>query len=189
MQGGAGGSVVTGGAGGSVSVGGGMMGGTGGSGTAGAAGAASTCGLPLVSGPCNAFFHAYGFDPMRGHCVRFVYGGCGGNENRFDTLAECEQTCGGSSMGGCPESRPDGMTCAPSGLQCTYAWQDGCLCAHPMNAYCSKIDPECPPVLLDVPPPEDDECVGDDCVARVVIPPNYSCTCGTGSVWDCVPVR
>ncbi|CAD0206704.1 unnamed protein product [Chrysodeixis includens] len=35
----------------------------------------------------------YGFDPKANACVQFVYGGCGGNTNRFATKEYCEQVC------------------------------------------------------------------------------------------------
>jgi hypothetical protein len=197
VQGGSGGSVATGGSvqggsggssatGGSIATGGTVTGGSGGGSTGGGAGAGAACGLPIVSGPCNAAFFAYGFDQARGHCVRFPYGGCQGNENRFDTLAECEAACGGSNVGDCPETRPDAMVrCDPSAPPCTYGWQDFCLCAQNTPTQCSKIDLQCPAVLRDVPPPEDGECVGDDCVSRIVAPSNYLCRCGAVGVWDC----
>lgn len=30
---------------------------------------------------------------MSGQCEKFVYGGCGGNENNYNTLEECELAC------------------------------------------------------------------------------------------------
>jgi hypothetical protein len=178
-RGGAGGMVARGGTAGTVA-----NGGTGWISVGGAAGAGASCGLPLVSGPCQALFFAYGFDPQRGHCVRFPYGGCEGNENRFDTLTECEAACGGSDVGGCPERQPDATTPCESGLVCLYGFDDACLCAPSESPGCSKIDPDCPSVLLDVPPPEDSECAGDECVSRVVVRGPYRCRCYADE-WTC----
>ena len=30
---------------------------------------------------------------LSGVCEEFIYGGCGGNENNFETLEECNQQC------------------------------------------------------------------------------------------------
>ncbi|CAJ0579937.1 unnamed protein product, partial [Mesorhabditis spiculigera] len=38
------------------------------------------------------------FDVKRGICQPFYYKGCGGNENRHDSRAECEKTCKGSKL-------------------------------------------------------------------------------------------
>ncbi|VDM73267.1 unnamed protein product [Strongylus vulgaris] len=35
----------------------------------------------------------YGYDPAKGECVEFVYGGCEGNENNFQTKESCEKAC------------------------------------------------------------------------------------------------
>ncbi|KAM7540797.1 hypothetical protein Aperf_G00000044610 [Anoplocephala perfoliata] len=54
---------------------------------------ASMCNLPLERGPCLADFMNWGFDPSSGRCVQFIYGGCGGNANNFETKEACEQQC------------------------------------------------------------------------------------------------
>ena len=51
-----------------------------------------TCSLPRDSGPCRALFIKYYYDGTQ--CTDFVYGGCGGNANRFDSIKECEAVCG-----------------------------------------------------------------------------------------------
>jgi hypothetical protein len=45
------------------------------------------CLQPLVSGECAAFFLRWGFNGGTGQCEEFVYGGCGANENNFETEA------------------------------------------------------------------------------------------------------
>ncbi len=45
------------------------------------------------SGHCLAGFYRFYFDGT--HCVRFTYGGCGGNANNFATEEECRSACQG----------------------------------------------------------------------------------------------
>ncbi|KAL7057371.1 hypothetical protein AAHC03_019376 [Spirometra sp. Aus1] len=53
------------------------------------------CYMPILTGRCRARMPMYAFNPQLGACVEFVYGGCGGNYNRFETKEECEAICGG----------------------------------------------------------------------------------------------
>lgn len=68
--------------------------------TAGAGGAVQwneACDAAPVSGNCDAYIPAWYHDPATGLCMPFVYGGCGGNANRYKSLAECQQTCPGGN--------------------------------------------------------------------------------------------
>ncbi|XP_050036884.2 kunitz-type serine protease inhibitor A-like [Dermacentor andersoni] len=51
------------------------------------------CHQPPVTGPCRARIPAWFYNPRTYSCEEFTYGGCGGNENRFDTQRMCEATC------------------------------------------------------------------------------------------------
>ena len=55
------------------------------------------CNQPESSGFCRAMMEKYYFDSSSGECKQFIYGGCGGNQNRFDTIDECLKKC---SVGG-----------------------------------------------------------------------------------------
>ncbi|XP_060076821.1 uncharacterized protein LOC132556426 [Ylistrum balloti] len=53
----------------------------------------NTCDLPLVTGPCRGAFQKYGYDTATKACKEFLYGGCHGNANRFDSMELCENSC------------------------------------------------------------------------------------------------
>ncbi|CAH1955307.1 unnamed protein product [Acanthoscelides obtectus] len=47
-------------------------------------------------GQCGGNYHKFYYDRRDGVCKVFVYGGCGGNRNNFDTMEECLTGCGAS---------------------------------------------------------------------------------------------
>lgn len=61
------------------------------------------CEQPIVSGNCDAYFPAFAFNAQTGLCENFVYGGCGGNDNRFQTLEECLDACDPGGLTRCDE--------------------------------------------------------------------------------------
>jgi len=85
--------------GGSSGVGGkgGAGGSSGSGGGGGSAGVPGFCSLPAESGNCDAYMPSYFHDAATGLCMPFVYGGCGGNENRFSTIEACQAACHGGT--------------------------------------------------------------------------------------------
>lgn len=60
------------------------------------------CALPFETGDCLAAMPVFAF--VDGSCQPQTYGGCGGNDNRFQSLEECRARCEGApNPGGCPE--------------------------------------------------------------------------------------
>ncbi|XP_040290157.1 collagen alpha-6(VI) chain-like isoform X1 [Bufo bufo] len=51
------------------------------------------CTLKQEEGDCEDYELKWWYNADLNECVQFWYGGCAGNENRFDTQEECEVTC------------------------------------------------------------------------------------------------
>ena len=51
------------------------------------------CLLEKDHGPCYANLPRYAYDKKQERCVEFSFGGCGGNQNNFETIEECEAAC------------------------------------------------------------------------------------------------
>ncbi|XP_072012823.1 amyloid beta precursor like protein 2 isoform X2 [Engystomops pustulosus] len=53
----------------------------------------AVCSQEAVTGPCRAMFPRWYFDINQKKCVRFIYGGCGGNRNNFQSEEYCMAVC------------------------------------------------------------------------------------------------
>uniref|UniRef100_A0A1L8EBW2 Putative protease inhibitor-like protein n=2 Tax=Haematobia irritans TaxID=7368 RepID=A0A1L8EBW2_HAEIR len=51
------------------------------------------CSLPKEVGPCRKSDLSYYYDTESKACQEFFYGGCHGNNNRFSSKEQCEQSC------------------------------------------------------------------------------------------------
>lgn len=55
--------------------------------------AVDACSLPPAQGECEEFAERYYWDARSQACESFMFGGCGGNSNNFETAVQCEQQC------------------------------------------------------------------------------------------------
>jgi len=100
-------------------------------GTAGSAGlapsaggsTAGACTAAQASGECNAYIPSFWHDPATGLCEPFVYGGCGGNANRYPSRQACQQACA--------NIQDDWDECVDDS-NCTYASQKCCAACEPV---------------------------------------------------------
>ncbi|XP_074545897.1 kunitz-like toxin PcKuz3 [Halichoeres trimaculatus] len=51
------------------------------------------CLLAPETGPCKAFAERFFFNSTSNTCEIFVYGGCGGNKNKFLSMEKCMKRC------------------------------------------------------------------------------------------------
>ncbi|MCA9554410.1 MAG: hypothetical protein KC933_30530 [Myxococcales bacterium] len=103
------------------------------------------CTQALDPGPCAAAFQRFGFDPIVGDCVEFVWGGCGGNDNNFETIEACRDACGGG--GGVACGARAGDTCADAEF-CDFPG-DFCDWADAQGV-CRPRPEDCPAVVIPV---------------------------------------
>lgn len=53
----------------------------------------AVCELEKDAGSCSKYVNMWAFDRQQGKCIRFWYGSCEGNGNRFETEQQCQETC------------------------------------------------------------------------------------------------
>lgn len=51
------------------------------------------CTAEIETGMCRGYILQYGYVPEQNNCVKFIYGACGGNSNRFDSYNMCMKAC------------------------------------------------------------------------------------------------
>jgi hypothetical protein len=89
------------------------------------------CSLPFEAGDCDGSIPVFAF--VDGACQPRIYGGCGGNENRF-TFEQCLSTCERRpSVNACPDGRVDREICIACG-QAGGCGQKITACAQPCDA-------------------------------------------------------
>uniref|UniRef100_A0A4W3JUK6 Amyloid-beta A4 protein n=1 Tax=Callorhinchus milii TaxID=7868 RepID=A0A4W3JUK6_CALMI len=64
------------------------------------------CSEQAETGPCRAMIPRWYFDIGEGKCAQFIYGGCGGNRNNFDSEEYCLSVCSSVSK---QEPRPQSV--------------------------------------------------------------------------------
>jgi hypothetical protein len=120
--------------GGSGSVGtGGASAGTGSTSSVGGAAPDEACAAAPDSGLCNAYFPAWYHDPSTGICRPFAYGGCGGNRNRYGSLADCQKACPGGTPNYDACKLPS--DCVVTGAGCCGMCDVPGITAHDLIAY------------------------------------------------------
>ncbi|CAD6191598.1 unnamed protein product [Caenorhabditis auriculariae] len=62
-------------------------------------------------GSCNQLRYMWFYNQSRASCDQFLYGGCEGNPNRFETFEICQKTCEISGIDPCLESLDRGSWC------------------------------------------------------------------------------
>lgn len=91
-------------------------------GSEGDAGPEGACALPFEAGDCDGAIPVYARNAHTGQCSPQIYGGCGGNENRFATYLECVHSCNVRESGKACEvdglTYPDGWTSVPDPFSC-----------------------------------------------------------------------
>ena len=51
------------------------------------------------TGPCEAAMTRYFYDKSTGKCESFLYGGCEGNINNFESYDACQKACSSEQQG------------------------------------------------------------------------------------------
>ncbi|XP_067130970.1 uncharacterized protein [Centruroides vittatus] len=93
------------------------------------------CEQPKDLGMCRAQIARWYYNKEIFQCEQFDYGGCGGNDNNFETKQECESKCPDLIL--CPQIKPSGQVLEPCSKSKACANE---VCPGNPNAICS-VDP------------------------------------------------
>lgn len=52
-----------------------------------------------MSGPCQSSSARYYYNREKKECQQFLYGGCNGNANNYNTMDKCQSTCTKETVG------------------------------------------------------------------------------------------
>uniref|UniRef100_A0A8C1Q2C2 Amyloid beta (A4) precursor-like protein 2 n=1 Tax=Cyprinus carpio TaxID=7962 RepID=A0A8C1Q2C2_CYPCA len=67
----------------------------------------AVCSLEAETGPCRASMPRWHFDIQQRKCVHFIYGGCAGNRNNFDSEEYCMAVCKRLTVPSTPQPTDD----------------------------------------------------------------------------------
>ena len=90
----------------------------------------AVCSLRKDAGPCLDYTALWYYDAETAICRRFLYGGCGGNRNRFGTARQCREHCAAAEhddVTGKPDDvteKPDDVTEKPDDATKNPWWGD-----------------------------------------------------------------
>ena len=56
------------------------------------------CSLDVDPGLCRAYFPRFFYNSTSMKCEEFIYGGCPGNDNNFESEEECLGCCGNNNL-------------------------------------------------------------------------------------------
>lgn len=95
------------------------------------------CQQPFDGGNCDGSFPVFAFNADSGLCEAQVYGGCGGNSNRFESQAACEAACLFPAGAACEVGGvvyPSGTGDVPDPTSCnSCSCEDGALICTEIN--------------------------------------------------------
>jgi len=122
-----------------------------------------TCTLPSDVGPCEAAIPRWFHNFLTGQCEEFLWGGCEGNANNFETLADCGSACLNvcdepAEVGSCTAAIPRWYYSVLSGHCSEFVWGG---CGGNQNNYPSEL--ACRDACGDICllPPDVGDCDGD----------------------------
>ena len=152
---------------------------------------AEVCTQDADVGDCRAAIPRYYHNQQSGRCERFSYGGCGGNENRFVTLEECQETCGGESPCNLIDCAPGAICQVDTDGEAECVSITSCLIRSCPTGFSCERDPatnmaECVPIFITI-----DPCEFTDCDPCRFDPCKPGTTCELNSITrdpECVPI-